>query len=375
MNTQASLQGLPVELIQEILLVLPDIATLKATINTCHLLHAAFKENEERIVKRILQDQIEPELFHDALAAMASSQRKLWKKKQADAFLKKYFDRDGGHFLSSCRWKLSQVQPLIENLELVNSFTQRFWYDCLMRPRGVDDHIRSSRPTSRTERIRIGRTFYRFETYCNLFRGYRHILEATNHRHCGAFVTRQRYKYFARFAPWENEQFACVYQFLFRITSPEKAILEVRAKELIENRGSGLQNYTPDETDYTAIEYVLSRGLASIQRFLNLPPLERLDVIQKSETHGHFLGSVLYKGTFQSSRRLMDLDEDEEKIFLPPAWYPDDDCGPQAIWYLNHFHVPVDRLFAHSEAEEERAWGYVMWDTERLEEHALIHPR
>lgn len=57
-----------------------------------------------------------------------------------------------------------------------------------------------------SERNRLSRNLYRFQIYCHLF-GDRESPPLS--------VVNQRDKYFAHFAPWENEQLACIHDYLF----------------------------------------------------------------------------------------------------------------------------------------------------------------
>lgn len=57
--------------------------------------------------------------------------------------------------------------------------------------------------------IRIQRAFYRFEVYCNLFQN----PERFDFRE-------QRDIFFLKFSDWENEQLACMYDYLFRVICP-----------------------------------------------------------------------------------------------------------------------------------------------------------
>lgn len=97
----------------------------------------------------------------------------------------------------------------------------------------ADDYIRctlleypvagaeNASPTSPSpsERHRIEGTFYRFELYCNLFRQERSRVD-------NYFESEeQRDIFFERFSPWENEQLACVHDYLMHKITPGTSVL------------------------------------------------------------------------------------------------------------------------------------------------------
>ena len=72
---------------------------------------------------------------------------------------------------------------------------------------------------TRQELRRIERALYRFEIYCDLFR------EIPNERSStipSAINSEQSQLFFAKFAPYENEQLGCIHDFLVRAISPSK---------------------------------------------------------------------------------------------------------------------------------------------------------
>lgn len=61
-----------------------------------------------------------------------------------------------------------------------------------------------------SEAARIERAFYRFELYCNLFRR-----EDTPHGGHAYEDDSRKDIFFDKFMPYENEQFVCIYDYLF----------------------------------------------------------------------------------------------------------------------------------------------------------------
>ena len=75
---------------------------------------------------------------------------------------------------------------------------------------GEDDLRIEREDLSTSEYTRICRAFYRFHIYCQLFSQRKHL----NHH---VRSVDQKSNFFDHFAPWENEQFACIFEFLFDI--------------------------------------------------------------------------------------------------------------------------------------------------------------
>ena len=207
MDAQTPLLTLPLELVLMIMAMLP-LDALKTMICTGPDLYHAFKQNEDTIGKMIVRKVIRPELIHEARASVLAAKEPLWKLYDAQRFLEQYF---GQHFRASNTFKLSQVKPLIHIAEIVNEFAEQFYQSSL-------PHRYSQVSTS--ERIRVERALYRYETYCHLFRGHELLAEKFPHPAGGLSPDIQlRRGYFAHFSPWENEQLGCIYAFLFGITS------------------------------------------------------------------------------------------------------------------------------------------------------------
>lgn len=199
------LEQLPTELIQHILTIAPDIQSLTAAVLGGPRIYHSFLDAQVRITKEVLTRQIPKELYHDALAAEASSRQGTWTRQQAEDFLGDYFARDRQPFHSTLQWSLSQAIPLARLHETIEYFTDSLVFTVFAQKPCAN-------PVSRTERLRIGRNFYRFQVYCNLFQNMRMIPINADHD--------QRDSYFSQFAPWEIEQLACIHDYLLGTITP-----------------------------------------------------------------------------------------------------------------------------------------------------------
>ena len=204
-TSRRGLERLPVEILHGILSRLSDIQSLAATVLTGPYLYYAFLDAQSWITEEVLLRQIPTELLHDALAGEVSSHRDIWAREQAKDFLAKYLARDQQPFHSYLQWTLSQTLSLARFYRIVEFFTASLVSSILtQRP--------SAWPVSPSEKSRIDRNFYRFQIYCNVFRNKDNIPIRPSDA--------QRKVYFAHFAPWENEQLACIQDYLHGVMTP-----------------------------------------------------------------------------------------------------------------------------------------------------------
>lgn len=118
----------------------------------------------------------------------------------------------------SHQWKLSEAHVLIELHKNVKFFAKAFVSSALyINPIGM----RLTRPEAQpspAEIHRIQRMFYRFEIYCNLFRRrerYVHNKLYDTYSAEGRLPLEERQAiFFDRFPPWENEQLACIRDYI-----------------------------------------------------------------------------------------------------------------------------------------------------------------
>ncbi len=66
------------------------------------------------------------------------------------------------------------------------------------------------------------------------------------------------------------------------------------------------------------------------------------------------------------------LAKEEEDIWILKQVAYDDDAGPRDAWRWAHFDLHADSWFAVEEYKDLRLWGYVMWNSTRLEEWGVL---
>ncbi len=208
------LERLSIELHRLILLELDDIGSLGCAILSCHALHSAFSINPGVIATQVLVNQVGCDVLPEAIAAFESS-RAGAEKDDFVGFMAQHVYRRSVCSISATPAEAASFAKLdVCSRQLVHMFAN----DCLAEvptPKAEEDVADQSSDVSLaptpSERARIRRALYRFETFCNIAR---RILP-------GVFYPDTRLDSFcSRFSPWENEQVGCIQDFLFRLVSP-----------------------------------------------------------------------------------------------------------------------------------------------------------
>lgn len=203
--------ALPPEVKQAIFSALPDVRTLRSLLLTCSLLYRTFLDSESLIIESILHTQIGPNLMYDAIIVFQSTTLEPYSNDAAIELLKLYATQD-----LTCLtqiWKLRDalaIDGLFDNIEF---FSRGFASSALSSNpvTGLDET--SPSPLSMLESNRIKRTFYRYELFCNIFR------ERERIQRFQADPGKPQAMFFSICAPWENEQLACVRDYLFKCLS------------------------------------------------------------------------------------------------------------------------------------------------------------
>ena len=220
---------LPPEVNQGILSLLPNVASVNSAVLTCTSLYQAFRNSEWIILTKVLKQLIHPDTAFEAFLASRASilDREFkassdpWNTEKAREVLRLY---DGERSSSLIfQWTLRDALALSKLHEHACFFAGDFASSALsIDLKGASLSGDEMRPSA-SEMHRIQRTFYRFEIYCNLFRvrerrgcyGPRILLKPEQR----IIPTDQQMMFFRRFPPWENEQLACVRDFLFNQVS------------------------------------------------------------------------------------------------------------------------------------------------------------
>lgn len=201
---KSCLECLPLEIAQHILASSDDIFSLVSAALSCSLFYHAFTGAEENITRQVLHKHLNPALLNDAVLARDSSRRTFWSDADVRRMLSQHFEP---HKAPCMKWKLSVVIPIAKQYNDIHYVASELASQAISEAERLEKEPDSVRmPLSVNEVTRIERTLYRFELYCNLFR------ESAQF----TFIpgAEQRAVFFSKFSPWENEQLACVHDYL-----------------------------------------------------------------------------------------------------------------------------------------------------------------
>ena len=206
-NPKSALEVLPIEVKQAIMSTLPDVWSLKSIALTSSPLYRAFTGAEVVITSRVLLNEVELDVLPEAAAALESSRLKPWTRQRIQDFVFQHLHSRGP---PPQKWTLSDALLISKLYDHVYYFTADLASKTLVKP-PISTYLKSNQaPLSQNEITRIIRAFYRFEIYCNIFRDPKRTIN----------VREQRDIFFSNFSPWENEQLACIHDYLFRVVSP-----------------------------------------------------------------------------------------------------------------------------------------------------------
>lgn len=207
-----TLDSLPLEIIQIIFSHIPNIPTLEAFKVTSTCIYNVYLTFKGTIKWDVILNEINADVLPDALLVQDSAEFTIESHDDQSEFCERYKCLRSDTDLCE-HWTRSDWIELAKIYEPVQYFTDA--YIASLTENQIAEELETS--TFRTsERSRISRALCRFQVYCNLF-GAEEILQRPDEEI-------RRDMFFRKFAPWENEQFACIYEFLLRHLSIGKAI-------------------------------------------------------------------------------------------------------------------------------------------------------
>jgi hypothetical protein len=194
------MEKLPTEVQQVIMSASTDACSLRSLVLSCSTLYCSFKEADSLIISQVLHNEIGSSVLPEAALTLRSPRRP-----------PKYDKEFQNHFLvprqlSPQTWKLSEAVRMSKTAFYIRFFATD--YIERVRYKWPDDVVFPSQ----AEIERVERAFYRFEIYCTMFR-----YGQANYRFD---ISEQRRLFFSHFSPWENEQLACIHDYLARLVAP-----------------------------------------------------------------------------------------------------------------------------------------------------------
>jgi hypothetical protein len=194
------MENLPVELVQQILTHL-DLESLKDAALSCRVLLSAFKGAEDLITGEILLSQIDQDVLPEAILVNASWHLRGLQCSKPSQFARKNLQ---SRKPAPSKWTLAQALPLARFHKYVSHFASIMALEALGKQHGLlGPGEQSALPC---EMQRFERALYRFQLYCNIVGKSMFWVDED--------LLKDRF--FGYFAAWENEQLACVHDFLVR---------------------------------------------------------------------------------------------------------------------------------------------------------------
>ncbi|OTB00957.1 hypothetical protein M426DRAFT_323846 [Hypoxylon sp. CI-4A] len=379
-TTYSSLEKLPPEVRRQILSTL-EFQGLKSLVHASPVFHSQYLADRRYVLCASLEISLGSATF-DAYSALQSSQPH-FSNTRADVI----------QFLRSYRPDRRVLQPLHEKLNESEAVEMASFYSSILFP--ISRHYfqwalgklvvaagGSPRLKALTaiEEVRLLRSFYRFQLYCNLFGV---STPWKSHKESRVFLDFSSVEilemFFCVFQPWEVEEICCVYAFAQEIYDHIFNEITWDVNEM-NPKFDGQRPPTPDgafDFGNSWVRQELLGGTVSCG-------LELLHIVLfKINNHSHLVTTMQQciswpRGTFiknqvlgettQIGRRLetMSIRDIKEQRRDPLPFLGDEETLPPLAWTIMWDNT-YSNLYGHYVQDIIRRWGYVMWDKIRIE--------
>ena len=197
-----SLTSLPLEILQAILSFSCDGIVLRDIVLSSSSFYRAYSAAPQSILRNVVRNELSEGVVPDAIAVVQAFSIPPSNESLIRAFLESLHH---GPPWTPEAWSLMQSVRLSRINRSVKYFADDFSSTLVANPiTGILDE--NPAPLTRMERNRIERAFFRYELYCTLFQDQKSRPDSYY----------QRLLFLNKFAAWENEQLACVYEYLRR---------------------------------------------------------------------------------------------------------------------------------------------------------------
>ena len=376
--------SLPPELKQIIFSALPNASSLRSLVLTCSSFYRTFLDAETLIINSVLLTHIGSDLIFDAIVVSKSTTLEPCGSDAATELLELYAKQ-----ACTC---LSPIQKLRDALvisslhETIEIFSKEFASLALSTNpvTGLEDA--SPYPLSLLESNRVKRTFYRYELFCNMFRERGGIENAQTERKNPRNVS----VFFSMCAPWENEQLACVRDYLSERLSLrmcyqnfcpwENQLMDSAFNDMAEHdvEWAELETFYLNDChvrcDYWK-EHYLSLGLAYLRQVVNTSLYDdrcRLFKGRREDADYSCFEALTTQGHSNDLLELRNYTEEDEHIHIPGQLAIDADKGPEEAWRWANADNDYSSWYNIDEQASLRQRGYVMWDSARLIRWGLL---
>ncbi|KAJ5554104.1 zinc finger domain protein [Penicillium frequentans] len=352
----------PVEIRSAILRQLPRVEDIFSAIQSNRSLYEALGE-DKTTVSHVLHKQIDAKLLPYAAAFLEHDKTLRITRHQKDVILENYFSLTS----SQASEKLGQIslreaRHVMDLHNTVQRLATKYSAQALALIQNEELFKTSMLSFTPSEIYRIERSFYTLELYCSLFGQSRSRLSRDD----------QIDLFFKRFAPWENEQLACVHDFLLDELKPafnEVAAHDIRFGELsipwVKFESSWIQGYLSLGVNYlekviTASTYEERHRLLDEKLLLadNTPVLAECLI----DSNDLYFGGETDELDDHAMRQLRQLPS--------PYTACDPDTGPAEIWFQAHEGDDRTQYVSAEPHRASRKIGYVMMDLSRRQDIA-----
>lgn len=191
-----ALDILPREILVEVLAAAPDIRSLLLLGSTCRSLHQLITDPSLSLPQRVLSNRIDSKVIEMAFLASDVRSRYGWLLSWLPRFsCLTPDDVQKGINTKPQHWDLDVVLAMDRLHTVVEALTDRY----------ISDVLAEQYPASANEVHRVQSAFYRAQILCVL-------KEHQDLR--GRWKSLLPQNFFLRFAPWENEQLACIWDWM-----------------------------------------------------------------------------------------------------------------------------------------------------------------
>ncbi|KAG8166732.1 hypothetical protein KVR01_002421 [Diaporthe batatas] len=396
-----TLEGLPADLRTAVLLIMPDLATLSRLVHASPVFHAQYLLHRKSILFQALLKETTEDVFVDVYAAFSSHPSRIGPPTEPNTNVT--------DFLSSyLAWRLSCITPRqifekcsFEEIRSMASFHQstvsplatQFVCWALANYRsGPAPRIAQPQPLggeeealTRTEKTRVMRACYRFETLCHLFCD-------SHYEKFGRVDINELIFCNLGLEPWEAEEVCTIYAFVK--AKYEEVVQDVewdlnehdpKFDDQDESELEGLVFPLDEEYDgnfnrhkyYVAGADFLTGTIAHGGLDLALKMIkavthdERLDLMTRSlqagGDSGDFVEEATDPATHVSRRYRQPNDRDRAEERDQAMSFAGDDAGAPPLAWTLLWGGRYSNLFGGYVPDELRRWGYVLWDARRID--------
>ncbi|KAI0007425.1 hypothetical protein F4779DRAFT_592003 [Xylariaceae sp. FL0662B] len=357
------MERLPLELVQQVFTHL-DLASLRNVALSCRDFFNAFKSAEVLITSDILLRQIDLDVLPEAILVNESRHLGEPSVDKGTRFANDYLK---SRTSAPLRWKLVDALPLERFHKFVHYLAALFAGEALERqPRLL---ALGEQPNPSCEEIRrFERALYRFQLFCNIV-GELDPIEDEELREM----------FFDHFSAWENEQLACLHDFLVRVVAKPFNYLVDHDVTWGYLQVRYIDTYC---SEYG--QHILSQGLEMVYRLSKASTYQQWHALLSNGEQNYsepyercvFLNRAFQHGAdrlpFFTLSSLSKLSEEDKELVNGRPFYEDPDRGPASMWEWAQRNELPGALIGWSPMNHLRQWGYPFWDLSRLQSAGLL---